>query len=443
MFNRLSASIWTIRHPRIRTRSFFHTLTDTISSDLYESALTYTERLHPTTLSALQEKRLMDLVAYAKRSIPFYARYLGDMKNMDDFRMIKPVSKELMRLAFANQSVVNRELFDFRIPQYTSGSTGIPFHFFLDAHMLPRRIAIYRRMLRWAGKTPQDSVIRLIWREHPGLETEGEIFACTGPENLEQKRDALYAKLTGKTIILQSLSSLLIRLAQIVERDQKHFSFRSLIAYGEPLYPEIRAYLERVFQAPIFNYYANQEVTAIAQECETHNGLHVNSEWLFLEIIDNQGNAVPIGEEKNGAIAVTSFENHVMPFIKYQTGDRGYWLKDSCPCGRTLPRIMIEGREMNSFLLPDGRMGYFFELVKPITSLVSRIRQYQVIRRSPREVLVCIVPTASFLREDNAFLSNAFSSYLGRDVALTLQIQNHIEQIPGQKHRAFVNQYQD
>lgn len=409
---------------------------------LYEYVFEHTERMAIDSLNILQKERLMDMIAYAKQSVPFYATYMDHVKTLHDFFTLMPISKESMRSAFAKQSIVNQKFSDFKIPQYTSGSTGVPFHFFLDTHMLPPRVAVYRRMLRWAGKIPSDSVIRLIWREHPGLETEGTIFLCTGPDDLEQKKEALYAQLANKTVILQSLSSILIRLAHMLEQDNKQFSFRALINYGEPIYPEIRLYLERAFGAKIFNYYANQEVTAIAQECGYHEGLHVNNEWVLLEIVDDKGNSVLPGQVGSGDIIVTSLENHVMPFIKYRTGDRGYWLEKPCLCGRTLPRIVVEGREINSFSLPDGKTGYFFELAQPIASLVSRIHKYQVIRRSLKEFYVLLVPTASFLPEDKTYLQNIFSAYLGKSVNVTIEICDNIKEIPGQKHRAFVNETQ-
>ena len=410
-----------------------------VGADIFSEALERTQYARPEDIAAIQQKRLQILLRRVTHTVPRYRglRLAGSTEEV--FQSILPVSKEAMRVSFDSGTAVNRDLLNFGIPQYTSGSTGVPLNFYLDRNMLGRRLAVYRRMLAWVGISEGDQVVRLIRKEHPGLEGTGMWFPCGGPQELEGTRRRLYGILKGKSTVLQAQTSNLIRLAQLIEDDQERFVFRGIISYTEPLRPEIRSFLQRVFGAPIFDYYASNEITAIAQECGRHDGLHVNSEWVRLEILGDDNRPKPPGE--TGDIVVTAFENEVMPFIRYRTGDRGYWIEEECPCGRTLPRIRVEGREIYSFRLPDGTIGYFFGLVRPILQRIAGVFQYQIVRHTPERFSIRIVPTVHFTKEDEAFILEKCSEYLGKIAKVSISRVQQIEVTAGGKLRPFLNEF--
>ncbi|MDP9179468.1 MAG: phenylacetate--CoA ligase family protein, partial [Gemmatimonadota bacterium] len=97
----------------------------------------------------------------------------------------------------------------------------------------------------------------------------------------------------------------------------------------------------------VFNRYGCREVGDIAHECGSHNGLHLNAEFIHIEIVDGAGNPCKPGE--TGDILVTCLENYGMPLIRYAIGDRGSWATRSvCPCGRGLPMLdTVEGRSLD------------------------------------------------------------------------------------------------
>lgn len=406
-------------------------------ADIYFYALQNTQYLSLDGIRNLQERKLKYLIGRVQSWAPFYREYLKGARNLEDFSSLDPLSKAEMRVAFEKGENFNKVLLSYGIPQYTSGSTGIPFYFFLDMNMLSHRVAMYRRMLQWSGREKHDFVVSLMPRIHPGLEQENFFFRCNNPSEIDKKLPELLKLLEGKSVILQTRTSHLIRLAQLLEREKKDFSFKALISYTEQLFPEVRSYLTKVFGAPIFNYYACNEITAIGQECEMHDGFHVNSEWVLVEIVDDEQRPVPPGVAGN--ILVTSLTNEVMPFLKYKIGDRGEWLKEPCPCGRTLPRIKIEGRGTQTFRLPNGRMGYFASFVRPLASLVKKIRQYQVIRHSPMKFEVMIIPTQIFIPEDGKSILNNLRLYLGKDAEVILSLVDEIKYAPGGKERAFID----
>lgn len=87
------------------------------------------------------------------------------------------------------------------------------------------------------------------------------------------------------------------------------------------------------------NQFCSDIFGCIAQTCRTRNGLHINSESFFIEIIDeNQKTMISGG---TGSIVITDFDNLVMPLIRYEIGKTGFIDYSRCGCGRFLPRLFF------------------------------------------------------------------------------------------------------
>lgn len=397
-------------------------------TDLYTAILEHSQYFSVRDIEDIQCAQFRTLLKTA-RDLPFYRNFDQNTRQI--------ITKTDMRDGVEDGSCVDARLKSFQILQHTSGSTGIPFRFFLDKAMLPMRRAMYRRMLSWAGKTDEDTVVLLMPRQHPGLESENILFTCGGPQDIDDHIEELFRLFEGKKIILQGRASHLRRLAQLLETHKKKFHFKALISYTEQLLPTLREYMEKIFCAPVFDYYASNEVTAIAQECEKHAGLHINCEWLKLEIVDEEGKSLLAGER--GDVVITFFANEVMPFIRYKLGDKGWLMKEPCACGRTLPRLVVEGRDEASFLLPNYTIGHVGTLMAPIIANCKNIFQYQVERLGMNDFVIKIVPSPSFDDADQKFILDQFARYLGKEVRSTLVLADKISVSPNKKETNFID----
>lgn len=437
----MAEKILSSAHPRIfRPGGKLWIYSTKIAADVYFKAFKSLQFTSYEKVRAMHEKRVVSLIKKARKT-NFYHEYLAKINTIADFYQIKTIGKELMRKEAEIGSVINPNLSHFKLNRWTSGSTGVPFNFLMDENMASRRIALYRLTLQWVGRRPEDSVILIMPFSHPFLEEEYTLFSCRDPEDLEMKFAEVTKLFENKSIILQTRTSYLIRLAQLLEKHQKQFSFRAVISYTEELTEEMRTYLEQTLQAPIFNYYGCNEVNLIGHECELKNGFHVNMGWTYCEVVDEQNR--PLGPKKVGNIVVTSLDNEVMPFIRYETGDRGYWLYDPCQCGRTFPRIKIEGRKSGIFSLPDGTAKYAWQLLWPITSRVEKIKKYRATRLSPSKFEIHIVPTENFTPRDQEEIIKELNSYLGPSVQAELKITESISSPAGGKQQPFINLYKD
>lgn len=164
-------------------------------------------------------------------------------------------------------------------------------------------------------------------------------------------------------------------------------SIRYIEMSGEMLTRGLRNELKNIFQCKVANQYGAIEVNSIAYECPLGN-MHCMEENVFTEILDEDGNPQPDGEEGN--IYVTSLQNRIMPFIRYKTGDRGYICKEDCGCGRKGRVLCLtQGRETDWIQTASGKRINPYVLMRPIENinrmLDNPIMQFQVVQRGYSE----------------------------------------------------------
>ena len=76
----------------------------------------------------------------------------------------------------------------------------------------------------------------------------------------------------------------------------------------------------------------------VASECEQQDGLHINEDFFYPEIIDpDTGTVLPPGEK--GELVFTTLTKEGSPILRYRTRDITYLYKEPCSCGRTTVRM--------------------------------------------------------------------------------------------------------
>ena len=111
---------------------------------------------------------------------------------------------------------------------------------------------------------------------------------------------------------------------------------------GETLTKSMRSYIERIFKSRVRNSYGASEFLPIARECERGN-LHVNSDWIILEAVDEKNRLVPDGHMSHTTL-LTNLANDVKPLVRYDIGDKIRFHTARCPCGSNFPAIDVMGR---------------------------------------------------------------------------------------------------
>jgi len=166
-------------------------------------------------------------------------------------------------------------------------------------------------------------------------------------------------------------------------------SLREVRTMGETPDESLRELCRRAWDVPVVDMYSCQEAGYLALQCPEHPHYHVQSENVFLEVVDAQGR--PCGPGEVGRILITSLNNFATPLIRYEVGDYAE-VGEPCPCGRGLPVLKrILGRYRNLLALPDGtrrwpRLGYESRLQE-----IAPIELMQMLQTSLDEIEVRLV----------------------------------------------------
>lgn len=202
--------------------------------------------------------------------------------------------------------------------------------------------------------------------------------------------------------------------------------------------PALRERCLQVLGAPVTDLYSAQEVGVIALQCPVSRLLHVQSEHLLVEVINEEGR--PCLEGEVGQVLVTDLHNFAMPLIRYALGD---WAEVGpiCPCGRGLPTLRrVLGRTRNMAMSPDGKL--FWPALDTVRLLeaIPRLRQYQLHQTAVDALtvrLVCVPgPTTSQLSR----LRETLTQLLGHNYTWTWQIlERPLPLSPSGKFEEFIS----
>jgi len=109
---------------------------------------------------------------------------------------------------------------------------------------------------------------------------------------------------------------------------------------AEPWSENMRREIEKLYGMKAYDIYGLTEIIGpgVAFECEAQNGLHINEDFFYPEIIDPvTGRVLPMGEK--GELVFTTLTREGTPLIRYRTRDITYLMEEPCDCGRTTVRM--------------------------------------------------------------------------------------------------------
>jgi phenylacetate-coenzyme A ligase PaaK-like adenylate-forming protein len=145
-------------------------------------------------------------------------------------------------------------------------------------------------------------------------------------------------------------SSVIGQLAEEAELGRLQIRPLRVATNSEPLLPETRDLIARVWDVPVNNAWGSTEVGMHAAQCDRSPGLHVHEDAVILERVDEQDR--PVADAEPAAkVLVTSLVNKTFPFIRYELDDVITYLDSPCSCGSNFRQIgEIQGRSLDAFL---------------------------------------------------------------------------------------------
>jgi phenylacetate-CoA ligase len=146
---------------------------------------------------------------------------------------------------------------------------------------------------------------------------------------------------------------------------------------GEPLPTGVRKGIERSYGGEVYDAYGLTEAV-VGVECGEHSGYHYFENSTIIEIVDpDTGEVLDEGEE--GEIVVTSLLQHLMPIIRFRTGDLGLVSGAPCECGLYYPRVWVKGRSHLTINLPAAVKLYPYQILEAIFLTKGLSPDYEVV----------------------------------------------------------------
>ena len=214
-------------------------------------------------------------------------------------------------------------------------------------------------------------------------------------------------------------------------------NLREIRTLSEAHNPELRAVCREAWGVPVTDIYSANEVGYIAFQCPEHEHFHIQSETLFVEVLNAQGEACQPGEI--GRVVITTLHNYAMPLIRYEIMDYAE-VGEACPCGRGLPVIKrVLGRQRNLITLPDGRqhwpsMGYgkWFG--------VAPIEQIQLVQKNLQQIEARLVMPRPLTPDEQAQMIPILQKSLGYAFQISFSYHDEIPRSASGKFEDFISE---
>jgi len=312
-------------------------------------------------MGRIQLGRLQKTVRYVYDRNAVYRKTLDGMKvapddirSLDDIRRIPFTVKQQIRdhYPFGFFTAPLEEIVEFHA---TSGTTGKPVVVGYTRNDIELWTEVMARACTGAGIGKTDIVQNIygyglftggLGTHYGAMRVGAAVLPMSGGNS---QRQIMLMQDFGSTVVT-STPSFLMHLHEVGEQmgvDFRKLRLRTGLFGAEPWSESMRQAIQERFGITACDMYGLSEIIGpgVSFEChEVRNGLHINEDWFYPEIIDpDTGEVLPQGEQ--GELVLTTVGNEGQPLLRYRTRDITRLSGEPCACGRTLVKMeRISGR---------------------------------------------------------------------------------------------------
>jgi phenylacetate-CoA ligase len=214
-------------------------------------------------------------------------------------------------------------------------------------------------------------------------------------------------------------------------------TLKCCIVTSEMLFDDDKILLEKQFGVPVINEYGASELDLIAFQNQ-EGDWQVNSETLFVEILDEENNVLPNGKE--GRIVITSLYNKAHPFIRYDIGDVGILDEKSTSKKRILKKLI--GRTNDIAVLPSGKKSpglTFYYVTKSIIEDDGNVKEFVIKQTKIDTFNIEYVSEFELTKVQIQQIEKAITTYLENDLIFSFIRKEKLERSKSGKLKQFVS----
>ena len=320
-------------------------------------------------LHYIQSKRLRKLVERCYNNVPLYKQRMdeagilpGDIKDIDDVKKLPFTTKQDLRdtYPFGLFAVPREELARIHASSGTTGKQTVVGYTKADIDAWATGAA---RSLVMAGGTKAD-LVHVSYGYglftgglglHYGAEKLGATAIPVSSGNTKRQVQILQDYGSDILCCTPSYAMYIGETVRDMGIDPKTLRVRAGIFGAEPWTEEMRREIERLLAIEAFDIYGLSEIAGpgVACECHQHNGLHINEDMFYPEVIDpDTGETLPDGTY--GELVFTCIGKEALPLMRYRTRDICSLNHLPCECGRTLVRMSKPRGRTDDMLIIRG-----------------------------------------------------------------------------------------
>ncbi len=212
-------------------------------------------------------------------------------------------------------------------------------------------------------------------------------------------------------------------------------TLKACIVTSEMLFEDDKLLMASQFGVPIVNEYGASELDLIAFQ-NTDDQWQVNSETLYVEVLDDQDRILPYGEE--GRIVITSLYNKAHPFIRYDIGDIGALFEDST-IQKPILKTLI-GRTNDIAILPSGKKAAgltFYYITKSVIENDGKVKEFVIEQHSPSHFKILYVGREILAEGKMEIIKKEMETYLESGLNITFERKESLERSKSGKLKQF------
>ncbi len=254
--------------------------------------------------------------------------------------------------------------------------------------------------------------------------------------------DALEKFKTSRFDYINGYTSSIVQFAKYLKRNNiilKNIcsSLRVCIVTSEMLFDDDKTMLETQFGVPVINEYGASELDLIAFQ-NKNNEWQLNSETLYIEILDKNDNVLPYGEE--GRIVITSLYNKAHPFIRYDIGDIGI-LSEKSTIRKPILKKLI-GRANDMAILPSGKKAAgltFYYITKSVIEDNGNVSEFIIEQTALDHFIIKYVSRETLSSNKKERIVKAMKRYLEPGITISFDRVNRLNRSKSGKLKQFTS----
>lgn len=358
---------------------------------IYCKAETYTRK----TMKKVQLENLKETVLRVYSLVPFYKDKfdklgikVDDINSLEDIQKLPFTKKKDLRDNYP-YGLFAVDMDEIVRIHSSSGTTGKPTVVGYTEKDMNLWSEVMARVLTMGGVNSSDILHNAIGY---GLFTGGLGFH----EAAQRMKVAVIPSSTGftsrqlllmkdfKATVINTTPSFALHMAETAKKEaydlKKDLNLRCGFYGAEPASKGLKEEVQKIWGIPFYEVYGLSEIIGpgVAGGCKHSDGLHINEDHFYPEILDPQ-TGEPVKEGERGELVLTTITKQGLPIIRYKTGDITSLDFSPCRCGRTTVKMESVVGRCDDMLIVSG-VNIFPSQIEHVLSNIDGISlNYQIV----------------------------------------------------------------